>query len=68
MTGTPRMFDIPALVVHLHSIGLTGVSAYTIRAEINSGRLAHTKIGKKFYVSQTAIDTWLARTERRTRQ
>ncbi len=68
MSETPQMFDIPALVLHLHSIGLTGVSAYTVRAEINSGRLAHTKIGKKFYVSRSAVDTWLARTERRSRQ
>jgi excisionase family DNA binding protein len=65
---SPRLFDIPALVEYLRSIGLNGVSAYTVRTEINAGRLAHTKFGKKFYVSKTAIDAWLARAERRTRQ
>jgi excisionase family DNA binding protein len=63
----PRMFDIVGTAEYLRSIGMTGVSAYTVRSEINSGRLAHTKVGKKFYVSKTAVDAWLSKAERRTR-
>jgi excisionase family DNA binding protein len=67
VTETPRFFDIPAAAVYANSIGLTGVTAYTIRMAINSGRLAHIKQGKKFYTSKAAIDAWLARAEKRVR-
>ena len=67
MTETPRYFDIPAAAVYANSIGLTGVTAYTIRMLINSGRLAHIKEGKKFYVSKAAVDAWLAKAEKRMR-
>lgn len=67
MTETPRFFDIPATVEYVRSIGLTGVTPWTIRMAINSGRLAHIKEGKKFYVSKSAIDAWLAKAEKRTR-
>jgi excisionase family DNA binding protein len=67
VTETPRFFDIPAAAVYANSIGLTGVTAYTIRMAINSGRLAHIKEGRKFYVSKLAVDAWLAKAERRGR-
>jgi excisionase family DNA binding protein len=67
VTETPRYFDIPAAAVYTNSIGLTGVTANTIRMAINSGRIAHIKEGKKFYVSKSAIDAWLAKAEKRVR-
>jgi excisionase family DNA binding protein len=67
VTETPRFFDILAVVEHLHSIGLTGITPWTVRMAINSGRLAHIKEGKKFYVSKSALDTWLAKAEKRVR-
>lgn len=67
MTETPRYFDIPAAAVYANSIGLTGVTAYTIRMAINSGQLPHIKIGKKFHLSKAAIDAWLTKAEKRVR-
>lgn len=65
MTETPRFFDIPATVAYLHSLGMTGITSWTIRTAINSGRLAHVKQGRKFYVSKAAVDAWLVKAEKR---
>jgi excisionase family DNA binding protein len=64
---TPRFFDIAGTVEYLRSIGLTGITTWTIRVAINSGRLAHIKEGKKFYVSKSALDAWLAKAEKKMR-
>jgi excisionase family DNA binding protein len=62
-----KYFDIPAAVEYVRSIGLSGVTPWTIRMAINSGRLAHIREGKRFYVSKSAVDSWLAKAEKRTR-
>lgn len=67
MADAPRIFDIPAAVEYVRSLGASGVTICTIRSEIASGRVPHTKLGKKFYVSKTALDAWITRAERRTR-
>jgi hypothetical protein len=68
MTDTaPRVFDLAAAVTYVRSLGATGVTIHTIRSEINAGRIACTKLGKKFYVSKTALNAWILRAERRVR-
>jgi hypothetical protein len=61
----PRVFDLPAAVQYLHSLGANGVTISTMRGEIASGRVPHMKLGKKFYVAKIALDTWISRAERR---
>lgn len=63
----PRVFDIPAAVAYVRSLGATGVSVSTIRGEIATGRIPHIKLGKKFYVSMASLDAWITRSERRAR-
>jgi excisionase family DNA binding protein len=60
-----RLFDIQAAAEYLRSIGATSATATFVRALITSGRIAHIKLGKKFYVSRTALDAWLVSHERR---
>lgn len=67
MTESPRVFDLPAAVQYVHSLGATGVTIHTVRSEINAGRIPRSKIGKKFYVSKAALDSWILRAERRAR-
>lgn len=67
MSETPRLFDIPAAVEYVRSLGANGVTAYTIRTAINSGRLAKAQLGKKFYVTKEALDSWISQAERRAR-
>lgn len=67
MADAPRVFDIPSAVEYVRSLGATGVSVSTIRGEIGSGRIPHTKLGKKFYLSKTALNTWITRAERMSR-
>ena len=67
MADAPRIFDLPAAVEYVRSLGASGVTVCTIRGEISSGRIPHTKLGKKFYLSKTALDAWITRAERRTR-
>lgn len=63
---TPRYFDIAGAVEYLRSLGFTA-TPWTVRTAINSGRLAHIKEGKKFHVSKSALDAWLAKAEKRVR-
>jgi excisionase family DNA binding protein len=67
VSETPRIFDLLAAVAYVQSLGANGVTIHTIRLEIASGRIAHTKLGKKFYVSKQALDNWITRAERRAR-
>jgi excisionase family DNA binding protein len=67
VTETPRVFDLPAAVAYVQSLGATGVTIRTIRSEISAGRIPRTKLGKKFYVSKAALDAWILRAERRVR-
>jgi excisionase family DNA binding protein len=63
----PRLFDIPAAVEYLKSIGASGATKNWIRTLIADGGLPAVKVGKKFVVSKTALDAWLSRNERRAR-
>jgi len=65
VADAPRVFDIGAAVEYLRSLGAIGVSISTIRGAISSGRIAHTRLGKKFYISKAALDQWVTRAERR---
>lgn len=60
-----RLFDIHAAAKYLQSIGATGVTHSTIRRLLNSGDLPCLKIGKRFYLSKAALDSWLLKHERR---
>lgn len=62
-----RAFDIPGAVAYLHSIGFDGATVSFIRALISRGQLPYLKVGKKFYLTRAAIDSWLAKSERRPR-
>jgi len=59
-----RMFTVEAAADYLRSIGVTGASVNTIRALIVSCKLPHQRIGRRFYVSRTALDAWLQHHER----
>jgi len=65
--SAPRIFDLAAAVTYVQSLGATGVTIRTIRAAIAAGRIPHVKLGKKFYVTKTALDNWILRAERRQR-
>jgi excisionase family DNA binding protein len=67
VTETLRFFDIQGAAMYANSIGLSGVTSYTIRGAISAGRLPCIKVGKKFHISKSAIDAWLARAEKRVR-
>jgi excisionase family DNA binding protein len=62
-----RLFDIPAAVEYLKSIGASGATANWVRTLIAEGGLPRVKVGKKFVVSKAALDGWLDRHERRSR-
>jgi len=62
-----RLFDIPAVVGYLQGAGAHGATISFVRNLIGSGALPHIRIGKRFYVSKAAIDTWLVRAEKRAR-
>lgn len=64
-TPTPRLYDLTAAVEYVRGLGATGVSICTLRSAISSGRLERVKLGKRFYVSQKALDAWILKAERR---
>jgi excisionase family DNA binding protein len=63
----PRLFDIDGAVKYFHEIGAAGVTRNFVRELIASGGIPHLKLSRKFYISRTAIDEWLAKHERRAR-
>jgi excisionase family DNA binding protein len=61
------LFDISGVVTYLKSVGASAASATFVRGLINSGQLPYLKVGKAFYVSKSAIEAWLAKSEKRNR-
>jgi excisionase family DNA binding protein len=62
-----RLFDICSAVEYLRGIGASGVTVTCVRRMISSGELPHVRLGKKFYISQGAIEAWLVKSEKRNR-
>ena len=62
-----RLFDIVGAAGYLRAIGATGATEKFVRTLITDGEVPHLKIGRRFYVSKNAIDSWLVRRERRAR-
>jgi excisionase family DNA binding protein len=60
-----RLFDIQAAVAYLRSLGAEAVTMNFVRALVNSGQVPHVRMGRKFYVSRTALDHWITNHERR---
>lgn len=63
-----RLLDIKAAVAYLRDIGATAATVNFVRNLINTGQVAHIRIGKKFFISREAIDGWLDKHERRGRK
>jgi excisionase family DNA binding protein len=66
-TVSRRLFDIPSAVQYLRDIGAASATTSFVRGLIATGGVPHVRIGKRFYVSKTALDTWLAQHEKRAR-
>lgn len=62
---SPRLLDIKAAVAYLRDIGATAATTNFVRNLINTAQVPHIRIGKKFFVSREAIDTWIDKHERR---
>lgn len=62
-----RLFNVQDAVTYLRSIGAASVTVSFVRTIIANGEVPHIKIGKRFFVTRTAMDEWLSRHERRTR-
>lgn len=60
-----RVFDLPAGVEYLKSIGATAATNNFLRSLIASSQIAHLRIGRRFYVSKAALDHWISTRERR---
>ena len=65
ITQTQRLFTIEAAVECLKSIGAVSATVSLVRGLISSGRVPHIRLGRRFYVSRTALDEYLVRHERR---
>lgn len=64
---TQRLYDLKDTALYLQSLGAKSVTISFVRELVNSGAIAHLRIGKKFFVTRNAIDAWITRAERRTR-
>jgi len=61
----PRLFDIGAAVNYLREIGATAATKNFVRGLIATGQINHIRIGRKYYVSREALDTWIVKRQRR---
>ena len=62
-----RLFTVEDAARYLVSIGAAGVGVHFIRNLISSGQLPHIRMGKRFYISRTALDLWIEKNEKRAR-
>jgi excisionase family DNA binding protein len=62
-----RLFTVEDAARYLVSIGAAGIGVYFIRTLISSGEIPHIKMGKRFYVSRTSLDSWIEKHEKRMR-
>jgi excisionase family DNA binding protein len=60
-----KLFDIGGCAQHFRDLGAKGATPWFVRGLIARGELKYIRIGKKFYISERAIDAWLDRAERR---
>lgn len=63
----PKLFDIACAVVYLQSLGAQTATTNFVRTLVLSGQVPHLRIGRKFYIAKTALDTWIETRGRRTR-
>jgi excisionase family DNA binding protein len=62
-----RLLDILLAVSYLKSIGADSASENFVRNLISTGQIPHVRIGKKFYISRVALDSWINSRERKSR-
>lgn len=62
-----RLFNVQDAVAYLRSIGAGSVTISFVRTLIATSQVPHVRIGKRFYVSRTALNEWISRHERRAR-
>jgi excisionase family DNA binding protein len=73
MTGEPKesvsrsLYDVENATGYLRQLGASSVTVNFVRTLISTGQIPHLKMGKKFYVSKTALDAWISSHERRVR-
>jgi hypothetical protein len=60
-----RAFDISGAVAYLRALGFDSASPNFVRSLVSRGQVPHIKLGKKFYVTRIALDSWLAKSEAR---
>jgi excisionase family DNA binding protein len=63
----PRLFTVEDAASYLQSIGAAGVGVRFVRDLIASGQVARIRMGRRYYVSKNALDTWIANHERRAK-
>ena len=62
-----KLFDVMGSAKYLQKIGGSSATPSFIRTLIATGQVPHIRIGRKFFISREALDSWLARHERRAR-
>jgi len=62
-----KLYDILGIVAYMKSAGADAATPNFARGLITSGQVPHVRIGRKYYVSKSALDAWIQRHERRAR-
>ena len=62
-----RLFDVHTGAAYLREIGATSATVTFVRGLISRGEVPHVKIGKSFFVTREALDSWIGRRERKSR-
>jgi excisionase family DNA binding protein len=66
VAAAPRLYTVEGAADYCRSLGLIGVTVSTVRRVLASGELKRVAgIGKRYYVSQTAIHEWLSAHEKK---
>ena len=60
-----QLFDILDGAKYLQQLGAKAATGNFVRNLINTGQVAHVRIGKKFYVARESFDQWIVKHQRR---
>ena len=67
MSDQRRLFDIASAVSYLQALGASTATKCFVRSLISSAQVPFLRIGRKFFITKEALDSWISKRERRVR-
>ncbi len=61
------MHSVESAANYLRTSGAISVCVHTVRSLIVSGQVAAIRLGRRYYITETALNSWLSSHERKAK-